>query len=242
MPSVSITNVALTFDNKNIFSNINLELPKGKWIALLGPSGIGKSSLLRMIAGLTPKQNSSGKIAANNHISLHQQIAYMAQTDLLLPWLNVLDNATIGLKLRKENSLRKAEALSLLCEVGMGDAMHLFPHQLSGGMRQRVALVRTLIEDKPIILMDEPFAAVDAITRYKLQNLAAELLRDKTVFFITHDPTEALRLAHEIYIMHGQPASLKCVTTLDSMTPRALTDIDLVNLQSQLFEELVKVS
>lgn len=107
-------------------------------------------------------------------------------------------------------------------------------------MRQRVALVRTLMENKPIILMDEPFSAVDAITRYKLQELAVHLLKDKTVLFITHDPMESLRLADKIYIMHHQPAQLKLVAQLASHAPRALNHPELMQLQAQLFHELAE--
>src|SRR3990167_3228776 len=120
--------------------------------------------------------------------------------------------------------------------------MHLYPHQLSGGMRQRVALVRTLMEEKPIILMDEPFSALDAITRYKLQALAVDLLKEKTVFFITHDPSEALRLAHIIYIMQGRPAFLKPVAHLSSAIPRELTDPETSKLQTDLFHQLANMS
>lgn len=242
-PTITIENAALSYGDTNIFSNLNLTISAGKWIALLGPSGVGKTSLLRMIAGLTlPEEKARGRISTDNNIPLHQQIAYMAQTDLLLPWLSVLDNATLSIKLRKHSSTDYAAkiqtATSLLEKTGLGATLHLYPRQLSGGMRQRVALVRTILQNKPIVLMDEPFSALDAITRYKLQELAAELLRDKTVFFITHDPTEALRLADEIYIMQGQPASLKSVAQLSSPTPRELTDPDVITLQSQLFHEL----
>lgn len=241
-PSITIENASLSYPNKVIFKDINLHIPAGQWLALLGSSGAGKSSLLRLIAGLTTSQEKSqGILSASNGLPVHEQIAYMAQTDLLLPWMNVLDNATLGMKLR-QHSLNKKEnierAKSLLIEVGLEQALSLYPHQLSGGMRQRVALVRTLMEDKPIVLMDEPFSALDAITRYKLQALSAELLKNKTVLFITHDPTEALRLANEIYLMQGMPANLKSIASLSSATPRPLTDTELTSLQALLFDEL----
>ncbi|SRR5579883_317593 len=245
IPAIHIKNAFLAYGEKIIFSDLQLDLPAGQWIGLLGPSGVGKSSLLRMIAGLTTTQEiSHSEIYASNHLPVNQQIAYMAQTDLLLPWLTVLENAVLKLKLgshkQRQEEINRASAL--LEKVGLTNALHLYPQQLSGGMRQRVALVRTLMENKPVILMDEPFSALDAITRYKLQALAADLLRDKTVLFITHDPMEALRLAHVIYVMQGSPAVVKSVAMLSSGTPRELTEPQLVELQALLFRELAAAS
>ncbi len=240
--TIYIENLSLSYGNENIFNNLNLSLPAGRWIGLLGQSGVGKSSLLRLLAGIqSSKEKITGRIYANNPIPVRQQIAYMAQTDLLLPWLNVLSNATLSVKLNHSSQSRAQidKAKILLQEVGLGDAMHLFPHQLSGGMRQRVALVRTLVDEKPIVLMDEPFSAIDAITRFKLQKLATELLHDKTVLFITHDPIEALRLAHDIYIM--QSTGLNLVASLSSSAPRDLTDPLVLKLQSLLFHELTEM-
>lgn len=248
-----IQHATLAYQQKCVFADLNLELHRGEWSALLGPSGVGKTSLLRMIAGLlTPAEQTTGEISypgASTSPPLEmrttcipQGIAYMAQQDLLLPWLTILQNTLLKTKLnyfsRKQRAREKAKAKSLLAQVGLIDALNLLPHQLSGGMRQRVALARMLMEDKSLILMDEPFAALDAITRYKLQDLAAELLKNKTVLFITHDPTEALRLANAIYIMQGTPAALHQVVTLTSNSPRKLTDPDVISLQATLFQKL----
>jgi putative hydroxymethylpyrimidine transport system ATP-binding protein len=242
-PSIQIQHGSLAYGEEQVFANLNLVLPAGKWVSLLGPSGVGKSSLLRMICGLTtPQETTGGSIKADNGTPVQQQIAYMAQTDLLLPWMTVLDNATLGITLRGSSRRQYASELDkareLLDKAGLHQASHLYPRQLSGGMRQRVALVRTLMENKPVVLMDEPFSALDAITRYKLQHLAAELLKNKTVFFITHDPTEALRLSNDIYIMQGRPAVLKSVPSLTTTAPRDLTDKEVINLQALLFQQL----
>lgn len=240
-PNIHIHNLSLSYHGDPLFFELNLSLPAGKWVALLGPSGVGKSSLLRMIAHLTTHH---GDIVADNGIPVSTQVAYMAQTDLLLPWMNVLDNTLLGFKLknkkRKEKSEQEEKAKLLLEKVGLNKSLTLYPHQLSGGMRQRVALVRTLMENKPIILMDEPFSALDAITRYKLQALAAELLKNKTVIFITHDPLEALRLANEIYVMQGRPATIKSIAELNSATPRDMSDPYIIALQTLLFAELTQ--
>ena len=246
-PSIHIHQASLAYNGQPVFSELSFTLPAGKWVALLGPSGIGKSSLLRMIASLTTaNETTTGEIRTGDASPIQEQIAYMAQTDLLLPWLTVLQNACLGSKLRaharRHHATSLEQAKKLLHQVGLGDKLHLYPAQLSGGMRQRVALVRTLMEKKAVVLMDEPFSALDAITRYKLQALAAELLVDKTVLFVTHDPSEALRLAHVIYIMQAQPAYLKCVTELHSPTPRPLTDAETMPLQSLLYQELLQTT
>lgn len=245
IPTVYLDDVTLAYGETILFSKLNLQLSAGKWTSLLGTSGVGKSSLLRMIAGLMAQETICGKIYADNGQALLQQVAYMAQNDLLLPWLSVLANATLKLKLRNHRHIKEREitrAVSLLEKVGLGHALHLYPHQLSGGMRQRVALVRTLMENKPIVLMDEPFSGLDAITRYKLQELAVELLNSKTVLFVTHDPQEALRLAHEIYLMHGHPATLKLLSKLTSITPRKISDTEIAPLQATLFDELAQAA
>ncbi len=143
----------------------------------------------------------------------------MAQTDLLLPWLNVLDNVLLGSRLRGERPDRQ-RALELLARVGLADAALARPETLSGGMRQRAALARTLMEDRPVVLMDEPFSGLDALTRLRLQALAAELLAGRTVLLITHDPLEALRLGDQVLVMNGRPATLHILPDLPGIPPR----------------------
>ena len=211
----------LDFGGAPLFEALDLELDAGSWTCLLGPSGVGKTRLLRLIAGLIEPWPGS-RIACSDGGAVAGRIAYMAQQDLLLPWLSALDNVLLGARLRRLriDSAMRERASWLLARVGLADKTAALPAQLSGGQRQRVALARTLFEARPLVLMDEPFSALDAITRHQLQALAAELLRGATVLQVTHDPWEALRLANRLYVMAGAPARLAESMMLPGIPPR----------------------
>lgn len=182
-----------------VWSQLNFDLHFGKWTALLGKSGIGKTTLLRCLAGLEV-----------NHPFLFpgHKVALLAQNNNLLPWATVLGNVVIGSQLRGEKpDLDLANAL--LEQVSLkGYAKH-YPMQLSVGMRQRVAIARTLYEKADIILLDEPFTALDTKIKYDLYRLTTKVLADKTVILVTHDPLEALKLCQFIYLFKGTPPKLE---------------------------------
>lgn len=187
-------------DGVRLFGPIDVTLPAGQWTCVLGRSGVGKSTLLRLIAGLACAGEFDGHITARDRATLKDRVSVMAQSDLLLPWLSVLENTVLGARLRgKDPDIPRAQ--NLLDRVGLSDHRHKKPNALSGGMRQRTALARTLMEDRPIALLDEPFSALDASTRADMQELAAEVLADKTVLLVTHDPAEAVRLGHQIIVL-----------------------------------------
>ena len=213
----------------SVFSHIDLTLATGQWTCLLGASGVGKSTVLKLFAGLADAVDFQGDMTDPG------RIAMMAQQDLLLPWLTALDNVMIGARLRGEVP-DKDHALLLLEQVGLKDHAQKRPHALSGGQRQRVALARTLIEDCPLVLLDEPFSALDALTRLNMQDLTAQLLHGRTVLLVTHDPAEAARLGEQIKIM--TPSGLVDIASAGGPIPRPIDAADVLSTQTKLLHHL----
>lgn len=238
---IQLRDFSLRFDGEPLFEQLNTHFAAAQWHSILGRSGVGKSSLIKAIAGLLQGYEKSGDILADDGQQLGARIAWMAQDDLLLPWLTVTQNILLGPRLRKALDKPTQQRTQVLLEqvglAGMGERM---PNQLSGGQRQRVALARTLLEDKPIVLIDEPFSALDVSTRLQIQDLFVELLKGKTVILITHDPMEALRLSQEIWLMQGAPVQLTPVLSLNSPTPRPLDDAQLIRWQGELLRRLMQ--
>lgn len=236
-PGIEIRDANLVYSRRKIFENLTLTIPSNRWSCLLGPSGIGKTSLLHLISGLS--ETTQPYAYATDGLPLAGRIAYMTQQDTLLPWLSVLDNVIVGAKLRGEQTIvERARAQTLLELVGLKRAASLFPLALSGGMKQRVVLARTLFENKEIVLMDEPFTSLDIISQNELQILAATLLKDCTVLQITHDPLEALRLADYIYVMTGEPATIARQISLPPTPPRAIKNGAFMEIYQTLLNEL----
>ena len=219
-PTIVFDQVSLEFDGKLLFQDLSLHLEGGQSTCILGPSGCGKSTLLKLIAGSTTLPF-NGDIRLDTLPPGGQQVAWMGQNDLLLPWLTLLDNVLLGARLRHElTEVRRHKALTLIREAGLGGYEQALPSTLSGGMCQRGALLRTLMEERPVLLMDEPFSALDALTRFRLQNLAARLTKGATVILVTHDPLEALRLADQIIVLAGTPVQVAKILDLEGMPPR----------------------
>lgn len=272
-PSVTLKNIDLHFQNQFLFQNLNFTLAAGTMTCLLGRSGLGKSSLLRLIAGLVKPSNteacieacysedkpahdySTGKLPRrctprndgrhgtprNDGKTLATQVSYLFQEDALLPWLSILDNVMLGARLRKTVSKETcAKALEILERMGLSQSSNKKVYELSGGMRQRVALARTLLEDRPIVLMDEPFANLDIYTRHQLQNLSVELLKSKTVLLVTHDPLEALRLGQHLYLMSGTPTQISAPIILSGTAPRDIQEPAVQIIHAKLVRSIIE--
>ena len=242
VPSVFVAGARIAHDGAVLFEHLDLALPAGSWTGLLGPSGVGKTALLRFLLGLAVGDDAGGRVTCDDGETVAGRAAYMAQRDLLLPWLSGRDNVMLGSRLRGEpiGDAERHRAAALLEAVGLEGSADARPDTLSGGMRQRVALARTLMENRPIVLMDEPFSAVDAITRVRLQNLAVRLLAGRTVMLVTHDPLEALRLADRILVMSGRPARLGAPLEPAAPPPRAVDDPEVLELQGELLRRLAE--
>lgn len=221
-------------DGASIFQTLDLHVAAGQWTCLLGSSGVGKSTVLKLFAGLAEHVSFTGEFGSEDG-PLAGRIALMAQSDLLLPWLSVSENVALGARLRGERS-DQSRVMTVLERVGLADKAKRKPTELSGGQRQRVALARTLMEDRPVVLLDEPFSALDAKNRARMQELAAEVLEDRTVLLVTHDPAEAARLGHVITVMTDR--GIEAVAPPDGQVPRAVDDENVLKVQASLLARL----
>ncbi|WP_169082127.1 ABC transporter ATP-binding protein [Paenibacillus sp. PL91] len=190
--------------SKPIFSNLSLEAHAGEFVSIIGASGSGKSTLFKLMAGLL--QPDEGEIRLRGELAANRlgKVAYMPQKDLLLPWRSVLDNCMLPLELARGDMPHGiAQIRELLQRFGLAGYEHAYPDELSGGMRQRVAFLRTLMTGQELLLLDEPFGALDAMTKRGMHKWLLELWGDlcKTVLFITHDLEEAILLSDRIYVM-----------------------------------------
>ena len=209
---ISINKLSKKYHSKGettAIKNLTLSVKEGEYLAIVGPSGCGKSTLLSILSGIEKKSSGS--------IILHKdniKFGYMLQEDCLFPWLNILDNCLLGLKIKKEITKENKEyVIKLLNDYGLHDFIYSYPNSLSGGMRQRVALIRTLAIKPDILLLDEPFSALDYQTRLALSDDVYKMIKDnqKTVIMITHDITEAISMADRVVVLTNRQKKKKKV-------------------------------
>jgi ABC-type nitrate/sulfonate/bicarbonate transport system ATPase subunit len=212
MPKLILDAVSMTFSNSagrfRALAATDLSIDAGRFVSLIGPSGCGKTTIFNIIAGLQAPTSGRVIIDGEDSTGMIGRVGYMLQKDLLLPWRTVLDNIVLGMEIRGTPIARaRARALPLLHRYGLGGFESQYPNALSGGMRQRAALLRTLLMDMDVVLLDEPFGALDAQTKGRMQEWLLQLWADfsRTVVFVTHDVEEAVYLSDEVYVMASRP-------------------------------------
>ena len=225
--------------------DICLDVEEGRFVSVVGPSGCGKSTMLSIVAGLLPP--TSGEVWLNGQRveGVQTSVGFMFQRDALFPWKTVLDNVAAGLIFRRTpKDQARQRALDWIRRVGLTGFEHHYPHQLSGGMRKRVSLAQTMVYDPQILLMDEPFSALDVQTRDLMENELLNLWQElrKTVLFITHDLEEAIALSDEVVVMTAAPGRIKARYTIDLPRPRNVLDIrtdpQFMRLYERIWEDL----
>lgn len=218
--NLSLRGVSMSFANKQVLDNISIDVAAGEFVSLIGPSGSGKSTLFNIIGGLlTPN---SGEVSMNNQSIINEvgHISYMPQQTSLFPWRNILDNVLLGQELYGKTN--EKQAIDMLGIAGLGDVTHAYPHQLSGGMKQRASFIRALLSPQSLMCLDEPFSALDEFTRLDMQKwlLSVWEQHEQSILFITHNIEEALFLSDKIIILSAGPAKVKDVITIPFARPR----------------------
>ena len=246
--AIEIKNINKSFHGRGldhdikVLDDVNLNIGDGEFVCLLGPSGCGKTTLLRLIAGLD--QPTSGEVIADGEVVKNPSgdRAVIFQQYSLFPWLTVLENVMFGLNLKKdrtkEENLKAAERY--LESVGLIDFKDSYPHELSGGMKQRVAIIRSLLNHSPILLMDEPFSALDMQNRHMLQEQLIGVWKrfKNTIVFVTHDVDEAIYLADKIVIMDKNPGKIKEVFDVDMPRLRKRESEEFIKIQEEVLDKL----
>ncbi|MFH1153516.1 MAG: ABC transporter ATP-binding protein [Pseudomonadota bacterium] len=236
-----VSGLTKAFDCKTIFDRINLTVAPGRFAVLIGPSGCGKSTFFDVLTGITPADGGTISWKQENVSHLGRTAAYMHQKDLLLPWCSLMDNALLPARTgNKDLPSAIPEAAFLFRRLGLSGYERHLPSQVSGGMRQRCALVRTLMFNRELILLDEPLSALDAITRRSLQSLLALVQAefDKTLVMITHDIEEALLLADDLYLLSARPMAIQEKFFLAGPKPRRFNDPELLAIKEHVLAKL----
>lgn len=218
--SLVIDKIHKSFGDKEVLADISFTVEKGQFVSVLGPSGSGKSTLFSIIGGiLQPEQ---GEITLDRASILNQsgRISYMPQQDALFPWRTILNNVIIGQELK--GTVDKKFAREMLEKVGLKEVIDAYPHQLSGGMRQRASFIRALLSPQNVLLLDEPFSALDEFTRLDMQKWLLEIWKqyEASILFVTHNIEEALFLSDKIIILSASPASVKTIIDIPFPRPR----------------------
>ena len=221
--AISIQNLTVRFGDVLAVDNVSVDIAEGEFVSIVGPSGCGKTTVLNLLTGLVPLENGRITMLGKQPTVGNADVAYMLARDSLLPWRVALENASYGMEVRGvDEATRREKARALLERVGLKGFENHFPKMLSHGMRQRCALARTFCLDSPVMLMDEPFGALDAQTKLQLEDLLLELWSEhrRTVVFITHDLAEAVALSDRVLVMSARPGWFIADMKIDLERPR----------------------
>jgi ABC-type nitrate/sulfonate/bicarbonate transport system ATPase subunit len=238
-PKLVIDGVSCEFDGVRALEGIDLTLGRGEFVSIVGPSGCGKSTLFNVVSGLLRPTRGRVLLDGKDVTGDTGHVGYMLQKDLLLPWRTVVGNIVLGASLRRGATRRDREEAAMLAgRYGLGEFLDYYPHALSGGMRQRVAVMRTLALKADVLLLDEPFGALDAQTRLDMQMWLLSVCRDlnATILFVTHDVDEAIFLADRVTVMMGRPGRITANIAVNLPRPRGigtLTSPDFVAFKRQ---------
>jgi ABC-type nitrate/sulfonate/bicarbonate transport system ATPase subunit len=241
---LTLDGLVKAYDDLPVLDGVSFSVGRGEFVAVVGPSGCGKSTLFDVVAGLEPPDGGRVLVDGVDATGRPDAFAYMPQEDLLFPWRTVLDNTTLGLEVAgMRRRLARERARPLFAEFGLDGFEDVRPGALSGGMRQRAALLRTVVQDRPVLLLDEPFGALDALTRTEMQVWLSRMRArfDWTVLLVTHDVREAVLLADRVVVLAPRPTSVRRVVTVDLPRPRglaALTDARFARAEADLLAGL----
>jgi ABC-type nitrate/sulfonate/bicarbonate transport system ATPase subunit len=240
-PKLELRGLSKRFGELEVLRDLSLEAHAGEFVAVLGPSGSGKSTAFSILTGGTPA-NEGEVLLDGEPDGAPGRFAYMPQADALLPWRRVLDNATLGLEVRGTPRREARDRVrALLPTFGLDGFEGAYPFQLSGGMRQRAALLRTVVQECEVLLLDEPFGALDALTRAEMQRWLESVWAQFrwTVVLITHDVREAVYLADRVYVLSPRPGTVVAELAVPLPRPRSLTDPLLAQLEGELLARLL---
>jgi len=240
---LSVKNLSKSFNDLTVLEDFNLTVPKNGFTVLIGPSGCGKSTLFDLLTGVVEIDRGDILLFGKRVSHLREKAAYMQQKDLLLPWFSLMDNTLLPARITDVNiDQSRKKALALFERLGIGGFENYMPGEISGGMRQRCALVRTLMFERDLVLLDEPLSALDAITRRSLQSLLLMLQKDfnKSILMITHDIEEALLLADELLVLTSPPMRIREQFTFDDEKPRNVSDFRLIEIKEYVLNQLQK--
>ncbi len=220
MMSLSIKQIRKSYQQKQVLGNITFTMNQGEFVSLIGPSGSGKSTLFGIIGGMIDPDSGDVLMAGKSILNKTGHISYMPQQDSLFPWRTVLDNVLLGRELQGE--VNRKRAIEMLKFAGLNDVIHSFPHELSGGMRQRVSFIRALLCPQELLCLDEPFSSLDEFTRIDMQKWLLDTWQEyeQSILFITHSIEEALFLSDKIVVLSNSPAKVKGTITVPFPRPR----------------------